>query len=130
MNLSNTFFRTLIFLSVLFCMQNVKADFSTNSRMQAKYLQLSVGGTLNNNGELFGTESATLSCDTFSGKGLLRSPQISIKTKTFAYTGKIDCSGKCTIIASKPFNKKMFKHTGGGELIIIIDENQDNKITK
>lgn len=98
--------------------------------MQSKNLNLSIGGTLDNNGELIGTESATLSCDTLSGKGLLSSPQISIKTKIFAYTGTIDCSGKCTIITNSPFDDKMFKRQGGGEFIIIIDENPVKNTSK
>ena len=130
MKLSCSVFGSIIFLSALFCVQNVEAGFSNSGRMQSKNLNLSVGGTLDNNGELIGTESATLSCDTLSGKGSLSSPQISIKTKIFAYTGKIDCSGKCTIIASSPFDDKMFKRSGGGEFIIIIDENPVNKTTK
>jgi hypothetical protein len=98
--------------------------------MQSKNLNLSIVGTLDNNGELVGTESATLSCDTLSGKGVLSSPQISIKTKIFAYTGTIDCNGKCTIITNSPFDDKMFKRKGKGEFIIIIDENPVNNTPK
>lgn len=116
----------LFFLLSLFCVQKIEAGFSNSGRMQSRILTLSVGGTLDNNGELIGTESAALSCDTFAGKGLLSSPQISIRTNTFAYTGKIDCSGKCTIIASSPFNQKMFRRSGGGEFIVIIDKDPLN----
>ncbi|MBA2728359.1 MAG: hypothetical protein H0U49_09335 [Parachlamydiaceae bacterium] len=130
MNLSSSLFGSLIFLSTLLSMQNVEAGFSNSGRMQSKNISLSIGGTLDNNGELIGTESATLSCDTLSGKGLLSSPQISIKTEVFAYTGKIDCSGKCTIIANRPFDDKMFKRSGGGEFVIIIDDNPVNKTAK
>jgi filamentous hemagglutinin len=102
---------------------NVEAGgFSNGGRMHSKNLNLSIGGTLDNNGELIGTESAAISCDTLSGKGLISSPQISIKTKLFAYTGTIDCNGKCTITTSSPFDQKMFKRSGGGEFIIIVDK--------
>lgn len=127
MKLSNALFGGLIFLSTLLGVQNVEAGFSNNGRMQSRTLNLSVGGTLDNNGELIGTESANLSCDTLSGKGLISSPQISIKTKIFAYTGKINCNGKCTIITSSPFDEKMFKREGGGEFVIIIDTNPARK---
>jgi hypothetical protein len=130
MKLSKTFFGSIIFLSTLFCVNNVEAGFSNSGKMQSKNLNLSVGGTLDNNGELIGIETATLSCDTLTGKGTISSPQISINTKIFAYTGKIDCSGKCTIIAGSSFNEKMFKRTGGGEFVIIIDENPSTSTTK
>lgn len=125
MKLSFSIFGKLLFLLTLLCVQNVEAGFSNSGRMQSRNLNLSIGGTLDNNGELIGTETATLSCDTFSGKGLLSSPQISIKTKIFAYTGTIECSGKCTIITSSPFDENMFKRSGEGEfVIIVVDPNQ------
>jgi|GEM_PF-4006776 len=130
MKLSCSVFGSLIFLSALFFVQNIEAGYSNNGRMQSKNLNLSIGGTLDNNGELIATESANLSCDTLSGEGLISSPQISIKTKVFAYTGKIDCSGKCTITASSPFDEQMFISSGGGEFIIIIDENPVNNKSK
>lgn len=113
----------LICLLTVFCAQHVEAGFSNSGRMQSKNLNISVGGTLDNNGELIGSETATLSCDTLSGKGLIRSPQMTIKAKIFAYTGTIDCTGKCTIISSTPFDEKIFKREGKGEYIIVIDEN-------
>lgn len=116
----------LLLLSV-FSTQTVEAGLSNGGRMQSTHLQLSVGGTLDNNGELIGTETANLACDTLSGKGLIRSPQISIRAKLFAYTGTIDCNGKCTIVTSAPFNEKMFKRKGGGEFVILIDEKLGKK---
>jgi hypothetical protein len=53
---------------------------------------------------------------------VIRSPQIVINSKIFAYTGTIDCSGKCIITAGSAFNEKMFKRKGKGEFIIVIDE--------
>lgn len=115
-------FGSLLFFLALLSTQNAEAGFSNNGRMQSTNLNLNVGGTLDNNGELIGTESAKISCDTLSGKGVITSPEISIKTGIFAYTGKIECSGKCIIIAKSPFNEKMFKRSGKGEFIIIIDK--------
>ncbi len=114
----------IVFLFTLFCIQNVEAGYSNNGRMQAKNLNLSVGGTLDNNGELIGTESANLSCDTLSGKGFIRSPQISIETNIFAFTGTIDCGNKCTIISKTPFDEKMFKRKGDGEFVILIENSE------
>ena len=130
MKLSFSAIGCLLFMLTFFYIQNVEAGFSNNGRMQSNHLNLSVGGTLDNNGVLIGTESATISCDTLSGKGLLQSPQISIKAKIFAYTGTIDCNGKCTIITSIPFDESMFKRTGGGEFIIVIDESSGNDYSK
>ena len=130
MKLSSTLFGSIIFLLTLLCMQHVEAGFSNAGRMQSKNLNLSVGGTLDNNGELIGIESIHASCETLSGKGLISSPQITIKTQIFAYTGTIDCSGKCTIITSQPFNEKIFKRGGRGEFIIIIDKNPVGKVGK
>jgi hypothetical protein len=113
----------LLFVFTFLCIQNVEAGFSNNGRMQSKNLNLNIGGTLDNNGELIGTESATIVCDTISGKGLLSSPQISLKAKVFAYTGTIDCAGKCTIVTASAFNEGMFKRTGGGEFVIVVDPN-------
>lgn len=116
------FLITVACLLTVFCIQSVEAGFYNNGRMQSRNLNLSVRGTLDNNGELIGAETANLVCDTLSGKGLIRSPQISIQTKVFAYTGTIDCDGSCVIISSTPFDEKMFKRTGKGEFAIVIDE--------
>lgn len=124
-----TAFGSLIFFLTLLCAPNLEAGFSNSGRMQSKNLNLSVGGTLDNNGELTGTETATLACETLSGKGLIKSPQISIKTKIFAFTGTIECTGTCTIMASKSFDESMFKRKGNGEFVIIIDEKADKKNT-
>ncbi len=130
MKLSFSIFASLIFLFTLMCVQHAEAGFSNNGRMQSKNLNLSIGGTLDNNGDLIGKESVTLSCDTLSGNGLICSPQISIKTKIFAYNGTIDCSGKCTITTSSPFDETMFKSQGGGEFIIILEENRVKNSSK
>lgn len=105
----------------LMSFKTLEAGFSNSGRMQSKNLTLSVGGTLDNNGELIGSESANLSCDTLSGKGLIQSPQITIQTETFAYKGTIDCSGICTIRSAQPFDEKMFTRKGAGKFIITID---------
>lgn len=123
MKFSISFLTSLICFLSLMNIQNAEAGFSNSGCMQSRHLNLSVGGTLDNNGTLIGTESAKLSCDTLSGNGLIRSPQIFIQSKMFAYTGTIDCNGKCTIVTCAPFNENMFKRKGGGEFIIVIDEN-------
>lgn len=114
-------FGSLILCLALLTVQNAEAGFSNSGRMKSKNLNISVNGTLDNNGELTGSETATLSCETLSGKGLIKSPQISIKTKIFAFTGTIDCSEECTIISSTPFDETMFKRLGNGKFVIIVD---------
>lgn len=129
MKISSTFFG-LIFLLTFFCFQNAEAGFNNAGRMQSKNLHLSIGGTLDNSGELIGTESAYISCDTITGKGAIRSPQIQLEAAIFAFTGTIDCSGKCTIVTSKSFDERMFKRTGGGEFTVVIDENLGKRKSK
>lgn len=102
------------------CIQSLEAGFSNGGRFQSTNLQLNVGGTLENNGELIGTASADITCDTITGKGAIRSPHIIIRTQTFAFKGVIDCHGKCTIIVGTPFDANMFKRRGGGEFIIVV----------
>lgn len=121
-------FGSLFFFLTLLCVHNAEAgSFSNSGRMKSNNLNLSIGGTLDNNGELTGVETATISCETLSGKGLIKSPQISIKTKIFAFTGTIDCGETCTITANKSFDESMFKRKGEGEFVIIIDEKADKK---
>lgn len=110
-------------LTSILCLATVfaEAGFSNAGVMQSKNLYLTVSGTLDNSGQLIGTESATFSCDTITGKGLIKSPQIVLKAKLFAFKGTIECSGKCTITTSAPFDEKMFKRKGGGEFVIIHD---------
>ena len=121
--------KKLIFSLFLLFYTSLYAGFFNSGTMQSKSLNLSIGGTLENNGELIGIESARISCDTFSGKGILRAPDIQLKTAVFAYTGTIDCSGKCTITTSESFNQKMFKRRGGGEFKIIIDKNLGEQVS-
>src|SRR5690242_13144831 len=111
----------LFALTVLFT-GFAEAGFINGGKFQGKQLNLNVAGTLENNGQLIGTESARINCDTITGKGLIESPDITLRTHTFAYTGTINCSGKCVIISSTPFNEKMFKRMGKGEFIIVHDE--------
>lgn len=113
---------SILFLLALVVVQTAEAGFSTNGRMQSKNLNLSIGGVLENNGQLIGLDAANLSCDRLTGKGLISAPQITIKAKTFAFTGVIECDGKCTITTSSPFNERMFKKRGNGEFVIIIEE--------
>ncbi len=112
----------IVLLLSLFCCFQLNAGFSNSGKMQSKNLQISTGGTLENNGELIGTTSATLCCDTLSGNGLIQAPSISITAKTFDFKGTIDCSNCCTITTATPFKKKMFKRSGGGEFIFVVDE--------
>lgn len=114
----------ILFALTVLCTGFAEAGFSNSGKFQSRNLNLSVGGTLENNGELIGTETAKLSCETLTGKGIINSPEITIRTNIFAYTGTINCTGKCVIIASTPFNEKMFKRVGKGEFIIVYDEAQ------
>ncbi|MGA8163561.1 MAG: hypothetical protein WB791_00870 [Waddliaceae bacterium] len=115
----------LLAAAASFCLQHVEAGFSNPGRMESKHLNIDIHGTLDNNGELIGRESATISCDTISGKGLIQAPEISLTTKIFAFTGTIECSEKCTIVTSASFDEKMFENTGEGEFIIVVDENSE-----
>ena len=116
-------FSSLIFISTLLVSQKVEAGFSNSGIMKSKSINLSVGCNLENDGGLFGAESVNLCCDTFSGKGLVKSPQIVIKTNNFNFTGEINCSGKCMIIATTYFDDQMFKRSGDGEFVIVFHEN-------
>lgn len=119
---------SLLCLYCLFFMQSVQAgSFINSGRMQLRNVNISVNWTFDNNGELIGTDTANIECETITGKGVIRSPQISIKTKIFAYTGTIDCSEKCTITVSTPFKDTMFKRKGKGEFTVIIDESLEKK---
>lgn len=99
----------------------VECGFSNHGIWRSENINLVVNGTLENEGELIGSNSATLCCETLSGSGLIQAPQIIIKTKAFAYTGKIDCSGKCLVIASHIFDEHMFERSGDGEFVILYD---------
>ncbi|MFV0340600.1 MAG: hypothetical protein ACK5MA_08275 [Parachlamydiaceae bacterium] len=113
----------LALLIALFFGASAEAGFSNSGTFKSDRLNLNIGGTLENDGKLIGVELANISCQTITGKGLIQSPEITIKADVFAYTGTIDCSGKCLIIVKTPFNEKMFKRTGGGEFIISLEEN-------
>lgn len=117
-------FLFLILGCVLLCATHAHAGFSNGGTMKSNNLNLSIGGTLDNNGSLIGTQSAYIKCDTITGKGLISSPQITLKAKIFAYTGTIDCSGICTIITSSPVDVNLFKRTGGGQFVYVVDANQ------
>ncbi|MFY7843475.1 MAG: hypothetical protein ACOVOR_05645 [Rhabdochlamydiaceae bacterium] len=118
LKLSSIRFMILAFFLPLF-FANLEAGFFNTGTMHTRHLILSTKGTLDNSGKLIGTESASISCDNLSGKGLISSPQISINTNVFNYTGTIECSGKCTIVVNNSFDANMFKRQGGGEFIII-----------
>lgn len=97
-------------------------NFSTSGKVQMNHLYLAVEGTLNNDGHLIGTHSANLLCHTLAGSGVIKSPEVMIKAHVFAFTGVIDCSGKCMIIAKRAFDESLFTRRGGGEFIIVVDE--------
>lgn len=126
MTFKSLFFCFTIFTFAFF-LTPMEAGFSNSGRMQSRNLQLCVGGTLDNQGELIGTESANLSCDTLTGKGLISAPMITIKAKIFAFTGRIHCTNQCLIITSQPFNERMFKALGGGQFTVVVDDNFDRK---
>lgn len=120
--MKNIFFWMSAF--VLFLSSSLHAgNFSTSGKVQMNHLYLAVDGTLNNNGQLIGTHSAHLLSHTLAGGGVIKSPEILIKTHVFAFTGVIDCSEKCLIIAKRAFDENLFTRKGGGEFTIVIDEN-------
>ncbi|MFA6916199.1 MAG: hypothetical protein WC222_07365 [Parachlamydiales bacterium] len=126
MKLKNLFTCCLIVLATCFAI-NLEASFINNGRFLSDAVRLNVGGTLDNNGEIIGRTSINLSCEALVGKGKIQAPKIVIKTKIFAYTGKISCSESCIIIVSEPFNEKMFKKEGSGKFDIIVDSDDNPK---
>ncbi len=68
---SKNWFCAVICMITLFCSYQIEACFSINGRIQSKKLNFFVGGTLDNNGELIGTETANINCETLSGKGVI-----------------------------------------------------------
>lgn len=124
------FFSLMLFFEIFSCGIKLEAGFSNNGRFQSNCLNLTVNGTLDNNGQLIGLESAYISCHTLSGNGLILSPSITIQAELFAFTGTIECSGKCVIITRVPFNENMFGRRGGGEFVIIVDENLGKNFPK
>jgi len=121
--------RNGFFILALLCFSNAEAGFTNNGRMQGNNLNISVNGTLDNNGELIGHQSMNLSSDTISGSGLIRSPEMSIKTKIFAFTGTIDCLGKCSITSATPFDENMFKRSGNGVITITVNGNLNRELS-
>ena len=107
-------FISTFFLAVtigVLSISTVSAGFYNGGTFQSKNLNLNIGGTLENNGSLIGTESANVTCGTFAGdkNGLLKSPVITLTTDVFNYKGTIECSDQCTIYVKEAFNKKIFK---------------------
>lgn len=86
-------------------------------------IKMSTGGSYRIDEELIANGSFTLCCDEFSGMGLLSSPQISIEAKKLTFTGTINCSNRCIIITKSPIDENMFKRTGEGQFIFIVDKN-------
>lgn len=117
-------FLSLAVLLSSIIINHVESGFSNHGKWQSDHLNLVVNGTLENDGELSGVSSATLCCETLTGSGLIKAPQIIIKAKAFAFSGKIECSEKCLIIVSHLFDEEMFERSGGGEFIILYDTTQ------
>jgi hypothetical protein len=118
----NRIISLFILVAVLSGVASVEAGFTNTGTFQSRNLNLNFGGTLQNDGQLLASETAKLGCDVLAGTGLIRSPQITIKTSVFAYTGIIDCSGVCTIFTAQAFDDNMFSKVGGGEFIVVVDE--------
>jgi hypothetical protein len=116
---------------LLFCLictkEQANASYINNGRLEARNLNLTIGGALENEGELVGKEAVHIVCDTFLGKGLIQGPKINLKTNLFVYKGVINCSERCVITTSQPFDESMFVRQGKGEFVFVIDENLERR---
>ena len=115
-------FTSLCVFFCFFCLSNSYAGFDNSGTMQSNELNLNTN-TLNNDGKLIGLTSINIQCDSFSGKGYMKSPNIKIIAKEFLYKGTIECSKECIIITAKPFKHDMFKHAGAGSFKFEVDPN-------
>ena len=114
-------FSILGVLAVLAPQVGAAGGFSSSGRFVSETLRLSVSGVLESSGEMIGHKAAYISCEEFTGKGTLRSPQIELRAGKFSYTGTIDCSERCVITVREAFDTKMFTRKGGGEFLIVLD---------
>jgi len=96
------------------------AMLANTQTMQARNFKLTVRGTLENEGEILGTESAKIRTDALTGDGLIKAPKVNITTKTFAYTGTIECEESCKIVVGEPFDENIFKKVGPGKFEIVV----------
>jgi len=71
-----------------------------------------------NDGSMIGQEIDLTCGGVFKGTGYVESPQITITTEQFEYTGTIKSDGVCTIMTREPFDVGMFKREGTGEFIV------------
>lgn len=93
--------------------------FNNAGTFRAPNINVSAETTLRNDGVFIATEKITLKAgETIEGTGLIQAPLIEILTKKFAFTGTIDCSGKCTIQTEEPVDTATFTSKGGGEFVI------------
>ncbi len=108
-------FNVLCLVASGFFINTSRADFhSRNVSLNTPTLEL--------DDTIVASESCNLTCkETMAGTGLIKSPKIFIKTKKFIFTGTIECTGECVIIAQQSFNKKMFKRKGCGKFKILIN---------
>lgn len=98
-----------------------EAGFINDGIIKMKDLNLSVIGTLENNGTLVGTESAKIACETLTGKGLIQSPRLTIRADVFNFRGKIFCEEECIILTPVLIDENIFTFEGGGKLEFVID---------
>ncbi|GEM_PF-2069014 len=100
-------------LFTLFFGAQAHAGFVFEGYMESKNLNLSVGGTFENNGTLFGTEALKLSCGTLVGTGLIKSDKVvSIRTKEFGFTGDIEYTERCVITVKEDFDRNICSFKG------------------
>ena len=106
----------------LFCLSNAHAAFKNSGTFQSNVVEI-VTNDLLNDGKFIGLNSVNLTCNTFSGKGYIKSPLIIITAKEFKFEGTIECNGECRIITKKAFNLDMFKRAGSGTFTFEVNEN-------
>ncbi len=86
---------------------------------------------LSNTGSI--TAGSTLNIvasETLSGSGSFSAPNISIKAKTFSFTGSINCSLRCIIKLDEPIHLNAFSANGSGEFLIIDRKNFQQILVK
>lgn len=109
------FIYTLVFISVSFA-----GDFNNSGIFESNKLYFSANRIIND-GQLIGRQSVYLESNELLGVGLIKSPFITIKAKTFNFTGTIECLSYCEIHSENSFNQYLFTKAGKGEIKIFIN---------
>ena len=94
---------------------------SNGARMNSTVVDLQGDHIEANDVEYIGSEKMKIMAwNYFKGSGLLKAPEIIIKTKKFEFTGTIFCDQSCVITTEQPFNHTMFKQAGNGKFSFVV----------